>query len=174
MNNNRIINCSEGINENDVCTIKNLRSYHMIGNELNMRNQRITGVADGMALNDVVNINQLNNLSKNTFCCKSGILNFNRNGISVIQKAPVDSVAVGILLISKNEDSNSIYVQQPIVTKGEYALFIPLVTDISAYTDKEYYFYYWKSNFVTDPNSPELEVSQEEFNHLRQEQEFCP
>ena len=91
MNNNRIINCIEGINENDVCTIKNLRSnrtsmfetlmstYHMIGNELNMRNQRITGVADEVALNDAVNINQLNNLSRNlrqrkTFSYKSGRL----------------------------------------------------------------------------------------------------
>ena len=69
INNNRIINYSEVINENDVCTIKNLRSnmstYHMIQKELNMRNQRITGVEDEMALNDAVNVNQLNNLSRN-------------------------------------------------------------------------------------------------------------
>ena len=76
-----------------------------------MRNQRISAVADGMALNDAVNIKQLNNLSRNihekeTFYYKSGRLNFNRNGISVIYKAEANNVAVGILLISKNDSSD--------------------------------------------------------------------
>ena len=39
MDNNRIINCSEEINENDVCAINNLRSYHMLGNELNEKSK---------------------------------------------------------------------------------------------------------------------------------------
>ena len=92
-------------------------------------------------------------------------LTFNRYEVSVIYKSEIDSIAVGVLLVSKG----SLYVQEPSVIKGEYTLFIPIATDISLYTNKDYYFYYWKSNFVTDPNSPELEVSQEEFNHLRQE-----
>ena len=164
MTNNRIINCSKGINENDVCTIKNLRSYHMIGNELNMRNQRITGVADGMALNDAVNINQLNNLSRTTFCYKSGRLNFNRNGISIIYKAEANNVADGILLIFKNDS----YVQQPIVTKDIYTLFIPPITDTSAFNDKEYYFYYWKVNTSEKAPLPGLHITQREFSNMQQ------
>ena len=102
----------------------------MIGNELNMGNQRIIGVADRMALNNALNINQLNNHNRNlrqreTFCYKSGTLTFNRYGISVIHKAPIDSIAVGILLNSKTDS----YVQQIIVIKGQYTLLIPPVTD---------------------------------------------
>ena len=163
MNNYKIINCCEVINENDVCTVKNLRSYHMIGNELNMRNQRITGVADGMALNDAVNINQLNNLSRNTFCYKSGTLTFNWYEISIIPKAPIDSIAVGILLIDKYDS----YVQQPIVIKGQYTLFIQPVTDISAYTDNEYYFNYWKVNVTEQTPSPGLNVTEREFHNFQ-------
>ena len=168
MNNNRIINCSEGLNENDVCTIKNLQSYYMIGNELNMRNQRITGVADGMALNDAVNINHLNNLSRNTFCYKSGTLTFNRYGISINHKAPIDSIAVEILLIYKYDS----YVQQPIVIKGQYTLFISPVTDISAYTDKEYYFNYWKVNVTEQTPSPGLNVTEREFHNIQPKVDF--
>ena len=88
---------------------------------------------------DAVNIKQLNNLSrgireKETFNYKSGRLNFNRYGIYVIYKSPADNVAVEILTISEGES----YLQQPIVTKNEYTLFIPPVKDIITYTDKEY------------------------------------
>ena len=165
MNNNRIINCREGINENDVCTIKNLQSnMSIIRNELNMRNQRITGFADGMAQNDAVNIKQLNNLSRNTFCYKSGRLNFNRNGISIIYKAEANNVAVGILLILKNDS----YVQKPNVTKRIYTLFIPPVTDTSAFNDNEYYFYYWKVNASEKESLPGLHITHREFNNMQQ------
>ena len=69
MNNNKLINNSEKMNENDVCTIINLRNnmltYHQSGNELNMSNQRLTGLSEDIALNDAVNLKQLHNLNIN-------------------------------------------------------------------------------------------------------------
>ena len=169
MNNNKIINCSEGINENDVCTMKNLRNLpdYQSGNELNMNNQRITGLSDRIALNYAVNIKQLNNLNinmrnKENFSYKTGRLTLNRYGISIIYKAPTDTIAIGILLISKNDK----YIQQPIVTKGEYTIFIPIFTDINEYNNKNYYFYYWKCNISDQRPSIGLNVTPEEFNNL--------
>ena len=57
MNNRQIINCNEGINDNDVCTITNLTIYYKTGLSLNMSNQKITNLADGT--NDAVNFKQL-------------------------------------------------------------------------------------------------------------------
>ena len=58
MNNRKIINCNEGIEENDVCTIKNLTVYYKKGLTLNMFNQKITNLADGTDPNDAVNFKQ--------------------------------------------------------------------------------------------------------------------
>ena len=113
MNNNIIINCSEGINENDVCTMKNLRNLSLSyrNNYINNDNQRITGVAEGIALNDAVNVKQLNNINFNyrrqisdLLNYKSARLTFNRHGIAIIYKAPVNSLAVGCLMIFKNSE----------------------------------------------------------------------
>ena len=68
------------------------------------------------------------------------------------------------MLISKTD----LYVQQPIVSKGKYTLFIPPVTDISAYNNKDYYFNYWKFNFIDQIPLPGLNVTQEEFNNIQQ------
>ena len=182
LNNNKITNCREGVDENDVCTMRNIRNLSIsithFNTDLSMNNNRITNLADGIALNDAVNVRQLinshnraitqielNSPHSQIFYHKSGRLTFNRYGVSVIYKSPIDSVAVGILLISKG----SLYVQQPIVKIGEYTLFIPPLTDISVYTGKDYYFYYWKCNFITEGNSPGLEVTQDEFNNLHKE-----
>ena len=172
MNNNKITNCREGVDENDVCTMKNIRNLSIsithFNTDVNMNNNRLTFLSDGIALNDAVNVKQLIDSRRGSrvenFYSKSGRLTFNRYGVSVIYKSPTDCVAVGVLLISKG----SLYVQEVTIIKGEYTLFIPPATDESLYTNKDYYFYYWKSNFVTEPNSPGLEVSQEEFNHLHQ------
>ena len=64
MNNRKIINCNEGINDNDVCTIKNLTVYSKKGLSLNMSNQKITNLADGTDPNDAVNFNQLSSLDE--------------------------------------------------------------------------------------------------------------
>ena len=50
LNNRKIINCNEGINDNDVCTIKHLTVYYKKGLSLNMSNQKITNLADGQIL----------------------------------------------------------------------------------------------------------------------------
>ena len=42
MNNNKIINCNEGTNDNYVWTIQNLTVYYKIKSSLNMSNQKIT------------------------------------------------------------------------------------------------------------------------------------
>ena len=159
----------------------------------NMNNNRITNLSDGVALNDAFNVKQLIDsqrrsirTSVSNFYRKSGRLTFNRYGVSVIYKSTIDSNAIGVLLISKG----SFYVQEPTIIKCNYTLFIPPATDINLYSNKDYYFYYWKSNFVTEQNSPGLEeeartlsdesdggqnvrdfhstLSQEEFNNLHQ------
>ena len=55
MNNRKIINCNEGVDEKDVCTIKNLTVYYKKGSTLNMSNQKKTNLADGTDPNDAVN-----------------------------------------------------------------------------------------------------------------------
>ena len=62
MNNTKIINCNEGIEDNDVCTIKNLTVYYKKGLTLSMSNQKITNLADGTDTNDAVNFKQLSSL----------------------------------------------------------------------------------------------------------------
>ena len=100
-----------------------------------MNNNRITSIADGIALNDAVNVKHLidsqrrSNSRVENFYCKSRRLTFNRYGVSVINKSPIDCVAVGVLLISQG----SLYVQEAIVIKGEYTLFISLATDMFFY-----------------------------------------
>ena len=42
MNNRKIINCNEGIKDNDVCTIKHFTVYYKKGLTVNMSNQKIT------------------------------------------------------------------------------------------------------------------------------------
>ena len=58
MNNRKIINCNEGIEDNDVCTIKNLTVYYKKGLSLNMSNQKITNLADGTDPNGAINFKQ--------------------------------------------------------------------------------------------------------------------
>ena len=64
MNNWKIINCNEGVNEKDVYTIKNLTVYYKNGSTLNMCNQKITNLADGTDLNDAVNFRQFYSLDE--------------------------------------------------------------------------------------------------------------
>ena len=64
MNNKKLINCNEGTNDNDVCTIKNLTLYYKKGLTLNMSNQKITNLADGTDSNDAVNFKQLTSLDE--------------------------------------------------------------------------------------------------------------
>ena len=62
MNNRKIINCNEGIEDNDVCTIKTLSEYYKKGLTLNMSNQKITNLADKTDINDAVNFKQFSSL----------------------------------------------------------------------------------------------------------------
>ena len=64
LNNRKIINCNEGTNDNDVCTIKHLTVYYKQELTLNMSNQKITNLTDGTEPNDAVNFKQLSNLDK--------------------------------------------------------------------------------------------------------------
>ena len=64
MNNRKIINCNEGINDNNVCTIKNLSVYFKKTLSLNMSNQKITNLADGTDPNDGVNFKQFSSLDE--------------------------------------------------------------------------------------------------------------
>ena len=65
MNNKKIINCNEGEDEEDVCTIKNLTVYYKKELTLNMSNQKITNSAYGTDLNDAVNFKQFTSLEDN-------------------------------------------------------------------------------------------------------------
>ena len=140
MNNNKITNCSLGVDENDVCTMKNIRNISITithcNTDLSMNNNRITSVADGIPLNDAVNVKQWRQFTQarrtgvSNFYRKSKRLTFNRYGVSVIYKSFIDSVAVRVLLISEG----SLYIQEPIIIKGEYTLFIPPYIDVSEYT----------------------------------------
>ena len=65
MNNRKIINCNEGVDENDVCKIKNLTVYYRKGSTLNMFNQKITNLANGTDSNDAVNFKQFTSLEDN-------------------------------------------------------------------------------------------------------------
>ena len=64
MNSRKIINCNAGIDDNDVCTIKNLTVYYKKGLSLNMSNQKITNWADGTNPNDAVNFKQFSTLDE--------------------------------------------------------------------------------------------------------------
>ena len=64
MNNRQIINCKEGTEDNDDCTIKNLTVYYKKGTTLNMSNQKITNLANGTDFNDAVNFKQLSSLDE--------------------------------------------------------------------------------------------------------------
>ena len=55
MNNRKILNWNDGINDNDVCIITNLTVYYKKGLSLNMSKQTITNLADGTDPNDAVN-----------------------------------------------------------------------------------------------------------------------
>ena len=46
MNNRKLINCNEGEDDKDVCTIKNLTVYYKTGSTLNISNEKITNLAD--------------------------------------------------------------------------------------------------------------------------------
>ena len=65
MNNINIINCKEGEDEKDVCTINNLTVYYNKGSTSNMSNDKITNLADGTVLNDAVNFKQFSSLEDN-------------------------------------------------------------------------------------------------------------
>ena len=62
MNNRKIINCNEGVDEKNVCTIKNLTVHYKKGSTLNMSIQKITNLADGTDPNDAVNFKQFSSL----------------------------------------------------------------------------------------------------------------
>ena len=64
INNRKIINCNEGINDNDVCTIKNLTVYYKKKLSSNISNQKITNLGDGTDPNDAVNFKQLSSLDE--------------------------------------------------------------------------------------------------------------
>ena len=59
MNNIKIINCNDSINDNDICIIKNLTVYYKKVLSLNMFNQKITNLADGTDSNDAFNFKLL-------------------------------------------------------------------------------------------------------------------
>ena len=61
--NRKIINCNEGTNDNDVCTITNFTVYYKKGLSLNMSNKKITNLTDGTEPNDAVNFKQLSSLN---------------------------------------------------------------------------------------------------------------
>ena len=64
MNNRKIINCNEKVDETDVCIIKNLTVYYNKGLTLNMSNQKITHLADGTDQNVAVNFKQLSSIDE--------------------------------------------------------------------------------------------------------------
>ena len=204
MNNKKIINCSEGENDNDVCTMKNLRSQVV---DLRMNNHRITNLADGISTNDAVNLKQLRQTettvvtsltsslqNQKLFYYKYGRITFNRHGVCVIYKAPADTVAVGTLLVSNGSNEQAretvislggtgpnlrdlnhfinhktyLYSQEPIITKGEYTLFIPPINEMPVFINKTYCFYYWKHNLISNQNCPGFKdsMTEEEINNL--------
>ena len=62
MNNNKITNCKEGEDDNDVCTIKNLSVYYKKGNPIDMNNNKIINCNEGINENDVCTMKNLRNL----------------------------------------------------------------------------------------------------------------
>ena len=62
MNNKKIINCEEGVDDNDVCTIKNLTVYYKKYETLNMYNYRITNCRQGVDDDDACTMRNLRNL----------------------------------------------------------------------------------------------------------------
>ena len=62
MNNRKIINYNQGINDNDVCTIKNLTVYYKKGLSLNMSNQKNTNFADRTDPNNAVNFKRFSKI----------------------------------------------------------------------------------------------------------------
>ena len=59
MNNKKIINCIEGENVDDICTIKNLSVNYKNGNLLDKSNNRIIKCSEGIHENDVFTIKNL-------------------------------------------------------------------------------------------------------------------
>ena len=65
INNRKIINCNKGVDEKDVCAIRNLTVYYKKESTLNMSNQKITNLANETDPNDAVNFKTFSNLNDN-------------------------------------------------------------------------------------------------------------
>ena len=115
MNNRKIINCNEGVEDNDVCTIKNLTVYYKKGLSLNMSNQMITNLADGTEPNDAVNFKQFSTLDEKfikrevNMAGGVAVAYANMNLILILNVAPsIDpSSAVNLSLLNNHNTFNS-------------------------------------------------------------------
>lgn len=103
LNNQTIINCCEGIEDNDVCTIKILSAYYKKAQILNMSYNRITNLKDGEKNQDAVTLNQtrmvfngVTNMINESILSPNADINMNKHKISNLQIGDLSNDA-GIL-----------------------------------------------------------------------------
>jgi autotransporter adhesin len=138
MNDQKIINTKEGINENDVCTMKNLSTSLTLanrtmetkftemrnnnlqkGNDIDMQNKRITNLANGSSSNDAVTLGQFEavvaRLAPSTTSALESLDKYNMNNQRITNVAngvaETDAVAMrqlGNLTTNLNMNNNKI------------------------------------------------------------------
>ena len=107
MNNRKIINCNEGINDNDVCTINNLTVYYKKGLTLNMSYQKITNLADGTDTNDAVNLKQLSTLEAKVRASDDKYIKREINMVDGVAVGNANMMAMPVLNVAQSADLSS-------------------------------------------------------------------
>ena len=107
MNNKKIINCNEGVDENDVCTIKSLTVYYKKGSTLNMFNQKITNIAKLTDPNDAVNFKQLSSLEENVRSFDDKYIKREVNMVAGVAVGYANMMAMPVLNVALSADLTS-------------------------------------------------------------------
>ena len=111
MNNRRIINCNEGVNENYMFTIKNLTVYYKKESTLNMvklwLTKKIIKVSDGTDLNDAVYFKQFTSLEDNVVSLDDKYIKREVNIISNVAIGYANMMAMPVLNVAPSADLTS-------------------------------------------------------------------
>ena len=111
MNNRRIINCNEGVNENYMFTIKNLTVYYKKESTLNMvklwLTKKIINVSDGTDLNDAVYFKQFTSLEDNVVSLDDKYIKREVNIISNVAIGYANMMAMPVLNVAPSADLTS-------------------------------------------------------------------
>ena len=146
MDSNRIVNLGDGVNGDDAVNLRQLNS-RLLAATRDMNSHRIINLANAQNDNDAVNLRQLRTINRHK--TKSGVLRFNRYGISIIFKYNPSTEICPINLFILTNASTSQWDQEPIIMMEPFILFVP--SDYSIFNNKPYRF-----NYIIDTEDTKL------------------